>query len=79
MNRVVSSATGEARGSVNQAITIDKLAGSTIESDTLRLIYLTILNLSIALLGIGVILTVATDGHTRDKFVDYIGRTASVV
>ena len=39
MNRIVSSAAGEARGSVNQAITIDKIAGSTIESDTLRLIY----------------------------------------
>jgi hypothetical protein len=37
------------------------------------------MNLGLALFGIGLVLAVATDSAIRNKFVDYLDRSASVV
>ena len=43
------------------------------------MIYETILNLAYALFLIGIMFSLATDSETRNKFVDYLQRTLSVV
>ena len=79
MQEAAANAVDFAQSDITEAVTIDRLAGNTIESDTLKLIYSTILNLAYALFLIGIMFSLATDSDTRDKFVDYLKRTLSVV
>jgi hypothetical protein len=57
---------------------VDTLAGDTMESETLKLVYETILNMAYALFLVGVMISLATDDQTRTSFIDYLGRSSSV-
>lgn len=57
-----------------QQIAIDRLAGGSIQSDSLKLIYDTFVNISYVLFLVGGAVALATDSTIRQKFIDYLKR-----
>lgn len=73
----VSSASQAIDALCGEQIAIDRLAGGSIQSDILKLIYDTFVNISYILFLVGGVVSLATNAEIRQKFIDYLKRSES--
>lgn len=74
MTNRLAGALDIAEQDISEAVTIDTVAGEHMHSETLQLLYETVLNLAYGVFLVGITLSLSTNPTIRQHFTDYLGR-----